>query len=105
MALGAVTRVKGVKSQGVFHDLVLVVGDGAYGAGGSTGFLAKFQALSGREGAEILAYIPQSQPDTVSELEYDFTNEKLFARVRSTGVESAVANQSGVTYRALVISK
>ena len=107
MAIGAVTRAQqvGGKEAPIFHDLITVVGDSAYPAGGSTGFLAKYQALSGRAGATILGVIDQSQPSTVSALEYDHTNDKLFARVRSTGVESAVADQSAVTYRLLVIAK
>jgi uncharacterized protein YqjF (DUF2071 family) len=107
MALGNLTRVKqsGQKEGPIFHDLVTLAGDAAYASGGSAGFLAKYRALSGRKGAEILAVVDQSQPDTLSALEYDHTNDKLFARVRTTGVESAVSDQSAVTYRLLVIAK
>lgn len=107
MALGTITSVKkvGQKPSAPFYaDLVTVVGDGAYSAGGTAGFLATFRAFT-RDQREILAVIDQSQPDTLSALEYDFTNDKLFARVRTTGVESGVANQSAVTYRLLVISR
>jgi len=107
MALGSLTRAAqaGQKEGPLFHDLVTLVGDAAYPAGGSAGFLAKYQALTGRSGATILAVIDQSQPGTLSKLEYDHTNDKLFARVRTTGVESAVSDQSAVTYRLLVIAK
>ena len=40
-----------------------------------------------------------------SALEYDHVNDKLFARVRTTGVESAVGNQSAIAYRLFVISR
>jgi hypothetical protein len=107
MALGTPTRAQtaGAKREAIFHDLITFAGDGAYPAGGTAGFLAWFRAMSGRAGATILAVIDQSQPDTLSVLSYDHTNDKLFARVRTTGVESAVGNQSAVTYRLLVISK
>jgi len=107
MALGDITKIKeaGEKTGPVFHDLITVVGDATYPAGGTPGFLARYQALSGRAGASIIAVIDQSQPDTLSALEYDHTNDKLFARVRTTGVESAVADQSAVTYRLLVIAE
>jgi hypothetical protein len=87
-----------------FHEHITVVGDGAYPAGGTPGFKAYFEDLVGAQ-REILAVVDQSDPSTVSRLEYDHTNDKLFARVRATGAESAVANQSGVTYRLLVLSK
>jgi hypothetical protein len=107
MALGAITRVKKVgakPSAPTYADLITVVGDGAYPAGGTVGFLASFQAAVGDK-RDIVGVIDQSDPSTLSALEYDFTNDKLFARVRTTGVESAVGNQSGVTYRLLVLSK
>jgi hypothetical protein len=107
MALGNLTRVTqtGQKEGPVFHDLVTLLGDAAYASGGSAGFLAKYRALTGRAGAVIVGVVDQSQPDTLSALEYDHTNDKLFARVRTTGVESAVSDQSAVTYRLLVIAK
>lgn len=107
MALGTPTRVKqvGEKRGPIFHDLITFAGDGAYPSGGTAAFQAFFRNLSGRQGAVIVAVFDQSQPDTLSRLEYDHTNDKLFARVRTTGVESAVSNQSAVTYRLLVISQ
>jgi hypothetical protein len=107
MALGVLAKVKDVgktPSAPTYADLITVVGDAAYGAGGSAGFLAAFQTLVG-QARTIVGVQGCSDPATVSELEYDFTNDKLFARVRTTGVESAVANQSAVTYRLLVLSK
>jgi hypothetical protein len=107
MSLGALAKVKNVgqvPSAPTYADLITVVGDAAYSAGGSAGFLAAFQALVGQARA-IVGVQGCSDPATLSELEYDFTNDKLFARVRTTGVESAVSDQHLVTYRLLVISK
>jgi hypothetical protein len=105
MALGALTIVEKTQGQGpVFICRCTLLGDGAYGAGGSTGLLAKIRAALTAPGLNILAVIPQSLPSTVSELTYDHTNEKLFARVRTTGVESAVSDQSAITYSFIVIA-
>ncbi|TAJ75044.1 MAG: hypothetical protein EPO42_14400 [Gallionellaceae bacterium] len=99
MALGALTIVEKVEAVGpAFTYRCTIVGDGAYSAGGSTGLLAKLRVATGKENLNIIGVQGQSAPATVSELEYDHTNEKLFARVRATGVESAVADQSAVTY-------
>ena len=100
-AIGTIASVQsaGAKpSAPLFADLITVVGDAAYPAGGTVGFLAAFQAAMGSS-RTIVGVVDQSQPSTTSALEYDFTNDKLLARVRTTGVESAV------TYRLLVLSK
>ena len=105
MSLGALTIVERVDAVGpVFHIRATLVGDGAYSSGGSTGLLAKLKTALGDDSVNIIAVKGQSDPATLSELEYDHTNEKLFARVRTTGVESAVANQSGVTYGLYIIA-
>lgn len=105
MALGALTVVESVTGVGpVRVDRVTILGDGAYGAGGSTGLLAKLRTALKLPSLNIVSVKGQSAPATVSELEYDHTNEKLFARVRTTGVESAVADQSAITYGLVVIS-
>lgn len=105
--LGTMTNVSHVgekASAPTFVDLITVVGDGAYPAGGTPGFAALFNTLV-KQNRTIVAVHDQSQPTTLSRLEYDFTNDKLLARVRTTGVESGVADQSGVTYRLVIISK
>jgi len=105
MALGTLTVVESVAGVGPIRvDRVTIVGDGAYPAGGSTGLLAKLRTALKLPALNIVSVKGQSDPATVSELEYDHTNEKLFARVRTTGVESAVSNQSGVTYGLVVTS-
>lgn len=99
MALGALVIVEELAAVGpVKHYRCSLVGDGTYAAGGSVGLLAKLRTATGHPGLNIIAVHPQSAPATLSELSYDHANEKLFARVRTTGVESAVADQSGVTY-------
>ena len=99
MALGALVIVEKVAAVGpVKHFRCTIVGDATYPAGGSTGLLAKLKAAMAGEELNILEVNGQSAPTTVSELAYDHTNEKLFARVRATGVESAVADQSAITY-------
>lgn len=106
MALGALTILEKIQSGGgpTFHLRCSIVGDGAYGAGGSTGLLAKLRTALKDDQINILSVVGQSDPATLSELEYDHANEKLFARVRTTGVESAVANQSGVTYGLCIVA-
>ncbi len=100
MALGTLTIVERANAAGgpVFHIRATIVGDGAYAAGGSTGLLAKLKTALGDDQVNIISCKGASPPATVSELEYDHANEKLFARVRTTGVESAVSDQSSVTY-------
>lgn len=105
MSLGALTIVEQVNGQGpVFHIRATIVGDGAYSAGGSTGLLAKLKTALKDDNLNIIAVKGQSAPGTTSELEYDHANEKLFARVRATGVESAVSDQSGVTYGLYIVA-
>lgn len=99
MALGNLTVLTRADAVGpVYHIRCTVVGDNAYAAGGSAGLLDKLRAALGLPGLSIIAVADQSAPGTVAALSYDFTNQKLFARVRSSGAESAVADQSGVTY-------
>jgi len=107
MTLGVITSQKksGQKpSAPIYGDQVTLLGDGAYPAGGTPGFLALFRAVF-KDQREILCVIDQSDPASLSALEYDHVNDKLFARVRTTGVESAVGNQSAITYRLFVISR
>ncbi len=103
MALGALAVVEEVAAVGpVKIGRYTLVGDGAYSAGGSAGLLAKLKALHG-ENCNILS-VQGEGPNGDAHLEYDHAAEKLFVRVMSTGVESAVANQSGITY-GLVITR
>lgn len=106
MTLGALTLVEEADAVGaVWLYRCNLVGDGAYPAGGSTGLLGKLQVLTKKEHLDIVGVVDQSIPSTLSALEYDHANEKLFARVRSTGVESAVGDQSAVTYQLLIWAK
>ena len=111
MALGAITILEQAASQGpIFHDRISMVGDGAYPAGGSPGFEALFQAAVAGTGetpltAREIVSVHQDFDAELNSLEYDHTNDKLFARVKTTAVESAVSDQSGITYIMTVVSK
>ncbi len=105
MSLGALAIVEKVSAVGpVFHMRCSLLGDGAYSSGGSTGLLAKVKAALNDDQVNIIAVIGESDPATDDELEYDHANEKLFARVRTTGVESAVANQAAITYHLYIVA-
>lgn len=105
MALGALAVVEKVSAVGpLFCIRATVLGDGAYAAGGSTGLLSKLRVALSAPLLNIVSVTGQSDPATVSELEYDHTNEKLFARVRATGVESAVADQSAISYQLCIVA-
>lgn len=104
MALGTLAIVERVDGVGpVFHLRCSLVGDAAYGAGGSAGLLAALKTLLKDDGINIFSVHDQSIPGTVSRLEYDHATDKVFARVRTTGVESAVANQSAITYGLYIV--
>jgi len=104
MALGAITVVESVAGQGpLFIDTITVVGDDNYPSGGSAGFEALYQAAVGAP--RTIVTLHQDHDTELNEAKYDHTNDKLFMRVKTTGVESAVSNQSGITYRLVVVSK
>lgn len=103
MALGATVKVESVAAQGpLFVDRITQVGDGAYPAGGTAAFLAKFRLAVNDPARNIM--MVKDEGILADAVEYDHANDKLFVRVKATGVESAVANQSGVTYSMVVIS-
>lgn len=103
MALGNLTIVERVDAVGpVFHFRCTLVGDGAYPAGGSTGLLAKLRTATGMPNLNIISV--KDEGILADAAEYDHANEKLFIRVKATGVESAVANQSGVTYGLYIVA-
>lgn len=118
MALGTTTIVEQVAGEGpVFIDRVTQVGDGAYPAGGTAAFQAKYRAaavasgLKKASGRNIIAILPGGlNPDdgsgTSKEIVplYDHTSDKLMMVLMNTGVESAQSNQSSVTYNLLVLS-
>lgn len=105
MALGLLTVVDKTASVGpIFHARVTLVGDGTYPAGGSVGLLAKVRAALGAPAAKIVSVQDVTTPaGSLNRLEYDFATDKLFARVKTTQAESAVADQSAVTYSLLVV--
>lgn len=99
MALGTLTVLSTVKGEGPLLSIrCSLVGDAAYPAGGTVGLLAAIRAKLSQPNFVIQAVQDTSIPTPLSRLEYDHTNDKLFARVKTTGVESAVSDQSAVTY-------
>lgn len=104
MALGTLTIVEKVTAPTgpVFFLRCTLVGDGAYPAGGSTGLLAKLREALKAPNLNILSV--KDEGILADAPEYDHANEKLFIRVKATGVESAVGNQAGVTYGLFVVA-
>lgn len=111
MSLGIFTIVEQVASDGpLFIDRCTLVGDGTYPAGGTPDFEALYQAAAvaaglKNAGGRTIVMLHQDHDTELSALEYDHANDKLFARVKTTGVESAVTNQSGITYVLTIVSK
>jgi len=111
MALGTMTIVEQVSPEGpLYIDRCTLVGDGAYPSGGTAGFEATYQAAAVAAGMKnavgrTIVMVHQDHDAELNALEYDHANDKLFGRVKTTGVESAVSNQSGITYVLTVISK
>jgi hypothetical protein len=115
MALGTFTVVEQSAGDGpLFVDRCTVVGDGAYSAGGAPaagGFEALYQAAVG-SARTIVALIADDEnlddgsgtSDEVT-LQYDHSADKLKVLLTKTGVESAQADQSGVTYQFTILSK
>lgn len=104
-ALGTVALIESADAVGPVRFLrVSLIGDGAYPAGGTAGLLAALQALLKAPSFNILEVRDVSGPAaSLSRLEYDHANDKLFARVKTTGVESAVADQSAITYNLFIV--
>lgn len=104
MSLGALVVVDKSASQGpVFYDRITVVGDSAYPTNGSVGLQALFQTAV-KSHRQIVAVIPAYCGDAVPS--YDPVTDKLKVQVMSTAAEVANNNdQSGLTYKLLVISK
>lgn len=105
MSLGLLSIVDKTASVGpIVHARVTLVGDNTYPAGGSVGLLAKVRTALGAPNAKIVSVQDVSGPAvSLNRLEYDFANDKLFARVKTTQAESAVADQSATTYSLVVV--
>ena len=108
MALGAITGVAAVGHEGgpEFIERVTIVGDGSYPTGGTALFQAAVRAALGKGNLELLAVIHQGPIGADFVIAYDKANDKLTARVASTGVEVAGAvDMSGTTLEALIFAK
>jgi hypothetical protein len=91
-------------------DLITLVGEASYAAGGSAGLEAKVQALAGGAGRTILAVIPQSTGGY--HLEYIRSTGKLLVFYSNSDAADGVLIEvpdatvlSGVTFVLLVISQ
>lgn len=98
----------------VFHDVVTLVGEASYAAGGSTGLQTKLRALTGAAGRTIKAVIALDGKGYV--LSWDVADSKLKVyrigaldgNAASAGPLTEVADAvdlSGVTFTLLVISE
>jgi hypothetical protein len=106
MALGTLAILESAAAVGpVSFYRCSLIGDAAYGAGGTAGLLAALRTLMKQPNLNILDVKDVSPvAASLSRLEYDHGTEKLFARVKTTGVESAVADQSAITYNLFIIA-
>ncbi len=98
MSLGTLTVTKKIELGNAKLIKATLVGDAAYAAGGTAGLLAALKSKLEDAGLGIADVKDITGPAAISKLEYDHANDKLFARVKTTGVESAVADQSAITY-------
>ncbi len=108
MALGAFTVDNEIGRKGgpLSMARLTVVGDTSYPTGGTVGFAALVAAALGITGIVVEAVVHQGPVTADFLITYDKANDKLTARVASTGVEVANAvNMSGTTFELLVIGK
>lgn len=115
MALGTFTVVEQAAGDGpLFVDRCTVVGDSAYTAGGSPsagGFETLYRTAVGSARTIVALINDDENLDDGSGgsnevyLQYDHSADKLKVMLMATGVESAQANQSGVTYKFTILSK
>ena len=112
MALGTVTVVEQSQGDGpLFIDRITVVGDTAYGAGGTAGLQALYQAAVGAT-RTIVAVVPDAENTDDGSggsgeviPQYVHASDKLKIIIAGSGAESAQAAQNGVTYKLVVFSK
>ncbi len=119
-ALGTLTIDKVIELGGCKLIKCHLLGDTNYGgaSGGTVGLLTEIRRQLKDSYLQIASCKGVSIPGTVSELEYDeavFTTagdpttaiasgDKLLARVRTTGVESAVDDQHAITYKLFIVA-
>ena len=109
MAIGTITKAEGCSGPlGLFVDRISFLGDGAYPAGGTVGFLALAQAKIGAS-RNIIAVIPQDCGGYMPA--YDHANDKLKVyegdySPAAVGpfVENVTADLSAVTFNLVILS-
>jgi len=94
----------------LFFDLVTLVGESSYAAGGSTGLQAKLRAQTGAAGRTIIAVVGQLTSGYV--INYDRANGKLLVYYANADAADGplievpdTTNLSGVTFTLLIISE
>jgi len=109
MAIGTFTKIAESGGEGGHHFYVeaTMVGDGAYGAGGSTGVEAALKTATGHAGLEILGVLPQALNGGYLPVWVRATN--LLMLVVGNGAaplaENGTADVSGTTFHMLFICK
>lgn len=104
MALGTFTLVAGggaSPSEPTFIDSLSFAADGAYLTGGTTGFLAKYRALTKSARTPIAVF----SLDAAYTVSYDSATDKLKVYDVDAGNELAAADQSAITLKVAVIAK
>lgn len=103
MALGTITILEVSAGDGPLRaDLVQFAGDGAYPTGGTANFQALLRTALGKGHVEIIGVITQNSGG--KQLAYDKANDKLIVYSGASEVANA-SDQSGTTFRAVVLSK
>lgn len=108
MSLGAFTVANEIGRKGgpLSMARLTIVGDASYPTGGTPDFAALVATALGITGIEIEAVIHQGPVTADFAVAYDKANDKLTARVISTGAQVANAvDLSGTTFEVLVIGK
>lgn len=113
MALGNMARAAQAgqaPNNATFFDLVTIVGEASYLAGGSTGIQAKIRALAGGAGRTVFGVIPQVSHGY--QLNYDVATDKLSVwYVNADAADGALIEVpdatvlSGLTFKVLVVSQ
>ena len=103
MALGTITKLgaAGQNGSNLILEVITMLGDDAYVAGGTAGFQATVRTALGNGSVEVMAVVPQDCGLHVPV--YDKANDKLKVLLGATSVEASNGDLSGVTYNMLVI--
>ena len=101
MAIGAITVLQKTQHAGLNHDVIQFPGDNAYATGGTAGFSALVQAALGKGRVQILHVVTQEAAGRTAI--FDAINDKL--KIYNGTSEMSAGDQSGTTYRMIVVSQ